>query len=432
VAVCNPQVDPNTNKLIGYQFDSSGNTKTDASGQTFIYDAENKQVEVRNASNAVVGQYFYDGDGKRVKKIVPSTGETTIFIYDASGKMVAEYSTIVATPINAKISYLTSDHLGSPRVNTDATGQVIARHDYQPFGEEIQRANYGADSTRQKFTGQQKDNETALDYFKARYFSSAQGRFTSPDPITITPYRLVTPQALNGYSYVANNPLKFTDPTGKQINFKNQAAADKALQLYQNGLEKDEQKYVSTVKNKDGTFSLKVDEKAGKAADSDSLLGRLYKASTATQVAVISIGKKDMEFSMTVFSADGKSTTTKTSLKQLDDADKKVSNLAGLTLFPAESKDKANPKSLAPNAYSSEKNATQIIVATDDSKYTPTQAIYAETLAHFGEFVRTGNPSASTHSSSVVTTIEDDAVERSGENEQDNKNTPAPATKKPQ
>jgi YD repeat-containing protein len=142
-AVCNPTIDPATNKLIGYQFDASGNTKVDANNQTFTYDAENKQVEVRSATNSIVGQYFYDGDGKRIKKIVPN-GETTLFVYDASGKMVAKYSTIVATPINAKISYLTNDHLGSPRINTDANGQVIARHDYQPFGEEIQRASYGA------------------------------------------------------------------------------------------------------------------------------------------------------------------------------------------------------------------------------------------------------------------------------------------------
>jgi RHS repeat-associated protein len=213
VAVCNPQVDPNTNKLIGYQFDSSGNTKTDASGQTFIYDAENKQVEVRNASNAVVGQYFYDGDGKRVKKIVPSTGETTIFVYDAGGKMVAEYSTIVATPTNAKISYLTSDHLGSPRINTDANGQVIARHDYQPFGEEITRASYGADSTRQKFTSYERDIESSLDYAEARYYGYNQGRFSSPDPMMASARRR-NPQTFNRYSYVLNNPLNLVDPFG--------------------------------------------------------------------------------------------------------------------------------------------------------------------------------------------------------------------------
>jgi len=52
----------------------------DASGKTFNYDAKNKQIEVKNASNQSLGQYFYNGDGKRVKKIVLTTGETTIFI----------------------------------------------------------------------------------------------------------------------------------------------------------------------------------------------------------------------------------------------------------------------------------------------------------------------------------------------------------------
>ena len=74
IAVCNPTIDPATNKLVGYGFDSSGNTKVDANGQTFTYDAENKQVQVSN-SNGIVGQYAYDGEGKRVKKYVPATQE---------------------------------------------------------------------------------------------------------------------------------------------------------------------------------------------------------------------------------------------------------------------------------------------------------------------------------------------------------------------
>ena len=55
----------------GYSYDSSGNTTADAEGRTFVYDAENKQVEVIESS-VTIGEYFYDGDGKRVKKIAGS------------------------------------------------------------------------------------------------------------------------------------------------------------------------------------------------------------------------------------------------------------------------------------------------------------------------------------------------------------------------
>ncbi|MGB7070431.1 MAG: RHS repeat-associated core domain-containing protein, partial [Pyrinomonadaceae bacterium] len=216
-AICNPQIDPATNKLIGYQFDNAGNTKVDANGQTFVYDSENKQVQV-NDSAGTIGQYFYDGDGKRVKKIVPLTGETTIFVHDATGKLVAEYSTIVAPTNEAKIAYLTNDHLGSPRITTDQFGQTISRRDFMPFGEEIIRTNYGSDSVRQKFTGYERDIESELDFAQARYYTQRLGRFTSVDPITVTPARVVDPQQINLYAYVRNNPLEFIDPTGMIID----------------------------------------------------------------------------------------------------------------------------------------------------------------------------------------------------------------------
>ncbi|MBK7709521.1 MAG: hypothetical protein IPJ30_28115 [Acidobacteria bacterium] len=80
---------------------------------------------------------YYDGDGRRVKKRgwINGQWEETIFVYDASSRLVAEYSTILnPTP---QVAYLTADHLGSPRINTNELGTVISRHDYRPYGEEI-------------------------------------------------------------------------------------------------------------------------------------------------------------------------------------------------------------------------------------------------------------------------------------------------------
>lgn len=108
---------------------------------------------------------------------------------------------------------MTSDHLNSPRIQTNSLGQVISRHDYQPFGEKIARANYGADDIRKKFTGYERDTETNLDYAQARMFQSGFGRFTSPDPLQASANPIL-PQSWNRYSYSYNNPLRFTDPSG--------------------------------------------------------------------------------------------------------------------------------------------------------------------------------------------------------------------------
>ncbi|MBV6497204.1 MAG: RHS repeat-associated core domain-containing protein [Acidobacteria bacterium ACB1] len=110
--------------------------------------------------------------------------------------------------------------MGSPRVNTDASGAVIARHDYLPFGEEIDGVggrtaglNYGDDTIRKQFTGYERDTETALDFAQARYFNSGYGRFSSPDPLA-TSASSVRPQSWNRYSYSYNNPIRFSDPSG--------------------------------------------------------------------------------------------------------------------------------------------------------------------------------------------------------------------------
>jgi RHS repeat-associated protein len=107
----------------------------------------------------------------------------------------------------------------------DKTGSLagMTRHDYLPFGEELfagqngrtPQQGYSADNTRQKFTEKERDNETGLDYFGARYYSSTQGRFTSVDPLMASA-RLSNPQTWNRYSYVLNRPVNLVDPNGME------------------------------------------------------------------------------------------------------------------------------------------------------------------------------------------------------------------------
>jgi RHS repeat-associated protein len=165
---------------------------------------------------------------------VPLTGETTLFVYDASGKMVAEYSTIVTPPSEAKVSYLTNDHPGSPRVITDQNGQVVSRRDFHPFGEEIYTAqrtqglNYAGDTVRQKFTSYERDIESNLDFAQARYYSNQHGRFTSVDPLMASA-RASNPKTWNRYTYALNNPLKYIDPDGMDVQVLDEKAQDYLL-----------------------------------------------------------------------------------------------------------------------------------------------------------------------------------------------------------
>lgn len=111
---------------------------------------------------------------------------------------------------------------GSVRLVMDENGGVVARHDYLPFGEEVAAGSAGRntqwgsgnDTVAQKFTGKERDAESGLDYFGARYYGSALGRFTSTDPENAgaDPYN---PQSWNAYSYVLNNPLTNIDPFGQ-------------------------------------------------------------------------------------------------------------------------------------------------------------------------------------------------------------------------
>jgi RHS repeat-associated protein len=115
------------------------------------------------------------------------------------------------------------DNLGTPRVVTGVDGGVKARHDYLPFGEEIGLSGgrtasqgYVVDNVRQKFTQKERDVETGLDYFGARYYGSTQGRFTTCDPVSLTKRHIVNPQKWNLYVYVLNNPLALYDPDGRE------------------------------------------------------------------------------------------------------------------------------------------------------------------------------------------------------------------------
>jgi RHS repeat-associated protein len=217
-----------TNRITtaGWGYDNNGNLKQDSSGDTLLYDAENRQIAVCAPNihcQYAVGSgtlFAYDGDGRRVLRTDPG-GLETLFVYGADGQLALEYGGSQATSSGRQ--YLTDDQLGSTRV---ITGGSTEMHDYYPFGYEILAGGdrpgsvgYGVDSGQPiKFTGKEVDSYNAavmpnLDYFGARYFSGVQGRFTSVDPENAGASP-TDPQDWNAYAYVRNSPLRLIDPQG--------------------------------------------------------------------------------------------------------------------------------------------------------------------------------------------------------------------------
>ncbi len=211
-----------TNRITtgGYLYDAAGNMTAEP-GFTYQYDAENR---IKTVNNGATGTYVYDGDGRRAKRT--ANGETRWYFHDANGDPTWEYKQGVGWEsfnlyFNGKHAAINNsqglrwrhqDHLGSLRLKTDSAGAATCRYYYDPYGALL--STTCSESDARKFTDKERDPETALDYFGARYCDWALGRFTSIDPAWES-FRPDNPQSANRYAYVLNNPLKFVDPDGQ-------------------------------------------------------------------------------------------------------------------------------------------------------------------------------------------------------------------------
>jgi RHS repeat-associated protein len=139
---------------------------------------------------------------------------------------LAEPAAVALPAPAAKIRYYHVDHLGSTCVVTDGAGALVEETAYFPYGEPRARAVFteeGAD-VPYAYTQKERDKETGLQYFTARYLSGPLARFTSVDPILQEPGQkiLEDPQLLNAYAYTANNPVAYVDLYGEDRTRANQ------------------------------------------------------------------------------------------------------------------------------------------------------------------------------------------------------------------
>jgi RHS repeat-associated protein len=242
-----PAVDPATNRLaeVGIAYSSAGRL-IGFRDRSLTYDALERPVAMEGQGVNV--RWAYDAGGERVALFDLMNDRETWTLRGPDDRVLRRYRTddpgasapawrlqdyvyqgsrLLATVDEGQIRHLHPDHLGTPRLVTDATGTELSRHTYYPFGEEaflgaIDDAARRRDETM-RFTGHERDvnGESAadpaiddLDYMHARYYSPFYGRFLTLDPVTGKP---ADPQSWNRYAYVRGNPLTFLDPTGLDL-----------------------------------------------------------------------------------------------------------------------------------------------------------------------------------------------------------------------
>jgi RHS repeat-associated protein len=147
--------------------------------------------------------YWYGRNGEIIAESDLSGTVKSEYIYFA-GRRIARRD-----PGTGNAYYYLTDHLGSTRLMTNASGAVVEESEFYPFGTERVITN-GLDNNY-KFAAMERDTESGLDHTLYRKYSASLARWLSPDPDTGSPEN---PQSLNRYPYVLNDPTSLMDPEG--------------------------------------------------------------------------------------------------------------------------------------------------------------------------------------------------------------------------
>jgi len=233
-----------------YSYDANGSVIS-SDGRQVDYWPFNKPLNITHASNPDNKvQFAYGPDRNRIARVTETMAEKIItfyigmgssggtllevahnqdtnvltekhFIYAMGNEPLAVYTLgSIGGASGANTQYYHRDHLGSVELTTDDAGSVVKRSSFDPFGNR-RNSNWGADNTakfdpnynglNEGYTGHEHLAEVGLTHMNGRVYDAEIGRFVSADPFIQSPNNL---QSYNRYSYVQNNPLRYTDPSG--------------------------------------------------------------------------------------------------------------------------------------------------------------------------------------------------------------------------
>lgn len=200
-------------------YDANGNLTGDGT-RTYVWNSRNQLTQIQQGGNTLAS-YQYDALGRRISKT--EAGTTTGYLYDGADA-VQETQGATINPLLTGLgidqryarndsggrTYFLTDHLGSTRALTDATGNVVNRYDYTAYGQTSQTGS--GFSNPYQYTGRERD-VTGLYYYRARYYQPDMGRFISEDS-----YGFAAGDN-NFYAYALGNPISYNDPSGHLVWF---------------------------------------------------------------------------------------------------------------------------------------------------------------------------------------------------------------------
>ena len=222
-----------------YQYDANGN-RIEGDGTYISYTPYNKPSELANGEIEV--RFDYDANHNRYRKTeIDNSGTTTTYYIGKAFEViqrpsgVTEYRQYITaagetvaviterTNNTNDTRYLHGDHQGTVVAITDASGQLVSRYHYDPFGQRQEVAwtdntvsSLIDDIVNRGYTQHEYLAVLGLIHMNGRVYDPKLGRFLSADPFVQFP---TSTQGYNRYSYVGNNPLSFTDPSGYEIFF---------------------------------------------------------------------------------------------------------------------------------------------------------------------------------------------------------------------